>query len=171
MPLAEHISQLRGEYADLQRQAEQYHKVSGAEAIHSVTAAMEELQSLSVLHERAIALNAEQRVSLKDYERLLAEANEDLERNRTAAKLRDLGAKHDVATAVGKCPTCNQSVDDTLLAGAVSGPQMDLATNIAYLESQRRMLIRQIAGLKAGLQASEVRSTSWQPVSLTSAIC
>lgn len=48
-------------------------------------------------------------------------------------------------------------MDDTLLAGAVTGPQMDLATNIAYLESQRRMLIRQIAGLKAGLQATEVR--------------
>jgi hypothetical protein len=48
-------------------------------------------------------------------------------------------------------------VDDTLLAGAVIGPQMDLATNIAYLDSQRRMLLRQIAGLKAGLPATEVR--------------
>lgn len=157
VPLPEHISHLRAEYADLQRQAEHYHKASGAEAMHGVTAAMDELQGLSVLHERAMALGAEQRVSLQDYEKLLAEANEDLERNKTAAKLRDLGAKHDVATAFGKCPTCNQSVDDTLLAGAVTGPQMDLATNIAYLESQRRMLMRQIAGLKTGLQATEVR--------------
>lgn len=159
IPLTEHISQLRAEHATLQKQAEQYHKVSGAEAIHSVTVAMDELQSLSLLHERATALHAEQRVSLKDYERLLKEANEDLERNNTAAKLRDLGAKHDVATAIDKCPTCNQPVDDTLLAGAVTGPQMDLATNIAYLNSQRRMLMRQIAGLKAGLQAAEVRVT------------
>lgn len=157
VPLTEHISQLRAEHATLQKQADQYHKASGAEAMHSVTVAMDELQGLSLLHDRAMALHAEQRVSLKDYERLLAEANEDLERNKTAAKLRDLGAKHDVATAVGKCPTCNQPVDDTLLAGAVTGPQMDLATNIAYLDSQRRMLMRQIAGLKAGLQAAEVR--------------
>jgi len=157
VPLPEHICQLRAEYTDLQRQAEQYHKASGAEAIHSVTAAMDELQELSVLHERAMALYAEQRVSLQEYETLLAEANEDLERNKTAAKLRDLGAKHGVAISVGKCPTCNQPVDDTLLAGAVTGPQMDLATNIAYLESQRRMLIRQIAGLNAGMQATEVR--------------
>jgi hypothetical protein len=157
VPLPEHFGQLRAEYADLQRQAEQYHKASGAEAMHSVTVAMDEMQGLSVLHERAMALCAEQRVSLQDYEKLLAEANEDLERNKTAAKLRDLGAKHDVATAVGKCPTCNQPIADTLLAGAVTGPQMDLATNIAYLESQRRMLMRQIAGLKAGLQATEVR--------------
>lgn len=159
IPLTEHISQLRAEHATLQKQAAQYHKVSGAEAIHGVTVAMDELQGLSLLHERATALHAEQRMSLKDYERLLAEANEDLERNKTAAKLRDLGAKHDVATAVDKCPTCNQPVDDTLLAGAVNGPQMDLATNIAYLDSQRRMLMRQIAGLKAGLQAAEVRVT------------
>lgn len=55
------------------------------------------------MHERAMALNAERRVSQKDYEKLLAEANEDLERNKTAAKLRDLGAKHDVATAANKC--------------------------------------------------------------------
>lgn len=157
VPLTEHISQLRAEHATLQKQADQYHKVSGAEAIHSVTMAMDELQRLSLLHDRATALHAEQRVSLKEYERLLSEANEDLERNKTAAKLRDLGAKHDVATAVGKCPTCNQPVDDTLLAGAVTGPQMDLATNIAYLDSQRRMLLRQIAGLNAGLQAAEVR--------------
>lgn len=157
VPLAEHIGQLRAEHAALQKQAEQYHKSSGAEAMQSVTVAMDELQGLSVLHERATALYAEQRVSLADYEKLLAEANEDLERNKTAAKLRDLGAKHDVATAEGKCPTCNQPVDDTLLAGAVTGPQMDLATNIAYLDSQRRMLIRQIAGLKAGLQSAEVR--------------
>lgn len=155
--LTEHISQLRSEYAALQKQAEQYHQVSGAEAIHSVTVAMDELQGLSVLHERAMTLYAEQRVSLQDYETLLSEANEDLERNKTAAKLRDLGAKHDVATAVGKCPTCNQPVEDTLFAEAVTGPQMDLATNIAYLESQRRMLMRQIAGLKKDMQTSEVR--------------
>lgn len=155
--LSDYISQLRAEYVDLKKQAEQYHKVSGAEAMHSVTVAMDELQELSVLHERATAFHAEQQLSLRDYEKLLTEANEDLERNKTAAKLRDLGAKHDVSTAVGRCPTCNQPVDDTLLAGSVTGPQMDLATNIAYLESQRRMLTRQIAGLKAGLQASGIR--------------
>lgn len=157
IPLPEHISHLRAEYADLQRQADQFHKASGIEAMQSVTAAMDELQHLSVLYERAMAHRGEQRVSLNDYEKLLAEADEDLQRNKTAAKLRSLGAEHDVATAIGKCPTCNQTVGDTLLAAAVTGPQMDLEANIAYLESQSRMLKRQIAGLKTGLQATEVR--------------
>ncbi|WP_176327920.1 hypothetical protein [Burkholderia vietnamiensis] len=88
---------------------------------------------------------------------LLAEANEDLERNKAAAKLRDLGAKNNLKTAIGLCPTCNQPVDNTLLADAVTGPQMDLATNIAYLESQRRMLQRQIVGLREGIASAEAR--------------
>ena len=155
--LTEHISQLRSEYAELQLQAQEYHKTSGVEAMQGLTVAMDELQQLSVFHERATARHVELRASLRDYEELLAEANEDLERNKTAAKLRELGAKHEVATASGKCPTCNQPVEDTLLANAVTGPQMDLATNIAYLDSQRRMLTRQIAGLKSELQATAVR--------------
>lgn len=155
--LLEYISQLRAEHSLLQKQASQYHKTSSAEAIHEVAMAMDELQGLGVLHERALNMLGEQRASLRDYEGLLEEANEDLERNKTAAKLRDLGAKHDISTAVGRCPTCDQSVDDTLFAGSVTGPQMDLATNIAYLESQRRMLLRQIAGLRSGIQATEVR--------------
>lgn len=157
VPVVEYIGQLRVEHVALQRRSEQFHKTSGAEAMHEVSVAMDELQTLSVLHERAAASHTEQRVSLKDYETLLAEANEDLERNRTAAKLRDLGAKFDVATAKGRCPTCNQPVEETLLAEAVTGPQMDLATNITYLESQRRMLSRQISGLRAGIQVAEIR--------------
>lgn len=155
--LVDHISQLRFEYSGLQTQAERYSRISGEEAMVGVTLLIDELQVVSVLHERASGLQVEQRVSLREYEQLLAEANEDLERNKTAAKLRDLGAKHNLATAVGSCPTCNQLVEDTLLADAVNGPQMDLASNIAYLESQRRMLIRQIAGLKAGLLKTDIR--------------
>ncbi|BCL93396.1 AAA family ATPase [Ralstonia pseudosolanacearum] len=155
--LSEHIRQLRYEHDVLQHRADEYSKVTGAEALQEVTATSEELQKLSVLHERATTAWGEQRAALKDYEVLLAEANEDLERNKAAAKLRDLGAKNNLKTAIGLCPTCNQSVDNTLLADAVTGPQMDLATNIAYLESQRRMLQRQIVGLREGIVSAEAR--------------
>ena len=157
--LAEHISHLRADYDIQQKRAEQFSRVTGTEAMQVVTSATDELQGLSMLHERAAESLGQQRVSLKQYERLLAEANEDLARNKTAAKLRVLGAKHGVKTAAGRCPTCNQPVDDTLLADVVTGPQMDLATNIAYLESQRRMLQRQIAGLQEGIHASDINVT------------
>jgi hypothetical protein len=47
-------------------------------------------------------------------------------------------------------------VDDTLLFGIVTGPQMDLRTNIEYLESQRRMLQRQINGSQEEIRQSEI---------------
>src|SRR5690606_6898879 len=114
---------------------------------------------LNVLHERATAALSDQKTSLVDYETLLDEVGEDLERNKTASKLRDLGAEHQVSLATGLCPTCHQSVEDTLLFDAVTGPQMDITTNIGYLASQSRMLQRQLAGLRENIRASELRIT------------
>jgi hypothetical protein len=108
-----------------------------------------------VLHERATANLTLQRASQEEFRVLLAEASEDLDRNKTALKLRDLGAQMEVEVA-SDCPTCHQSVDDTLLFGIVSGPQMDLRTNIEYLESQRRMLQRQINGAQEEIRQSEI---------------
>lgn len=152
--VAEYITRLRAEHTELERRAERFSKVSGVEAMEKVTATTNDLQHLNVLHERATLALGEQRASIRDYEELLAAANEDLERNKTARKLRELGATHNLDTAAGRCPTCNQLIEDTLLAGTVSGPQMDLDANIRYLESQRRMLLRQIAGLKEAIQGS-----------------
>lgn len=154
--LAEHVRQLRAEHAELGAKAEAYSKASGAEALQELDSASEELQRLSVLHERATANLALQRAAQEEFRVLLAEANEDLDRNKTALKLRDLGAQMEVEVAGDHCPTCHQSVDDTLLFGIVSGPQMDLRTNIEYLESQRRMLQRQINGAQEEIRQSEI---------------
>lgn len=136
--------------------SETYGKASGAEAIQELESTTEELQHLSVLHERATANLSLQRASLGELHNLLAEANEDLERNKTALKLRLLGAEMEVEIATDHCPTCHQVVDDTLLFDIVSGPQMDLNTNIEYLDSQRRMLQRQINGAMEEIRQSEI---------------
>ena len=155
VPVAEYVVQLRNEYTALTKQAEGYSRSTGADALKVLDTMSEELQHLSVLHERGSASLTLQRASLQEYETLLKETNEDLERNKTAAKLRDLGAQHAVELATGSCPTCHQHVDDTLLNDVVSGPQMDLQTNIDYLDSQRRMLQRQIAGMRETVRQSE----------------
>lgn len=154
--LVEHVSQARAEHAGLGAQAEAYSKASGAEALQELESATAELQRLSVLHERATANLTLQKASLDELRNLLAEANEDLDRNKTALKLRVLGAQMEVEIASDHCPTCHQSVDDTLLFGIVSGPQMDLSTNVEYLESQRRMLQRQINGAQEEIRQSEI---------------
>lgn len=155
VPVEEYVVQLRNEYSTLVKQAENYGRSSGEDALKTLDMIGEELQRVSVLHERASTALTLHRASLQEYETLLKETNEDLERNKTAEKLRELGAQHAVELASGLCPTCHQPVDDTLLNGVVSGPQMDLQTNIAYLESQRRMLQRQIAGVRDVVRQSE----------------
>lgn len=155
--LAGYVTQLRAEYSDLNLKADHFLGSSGVDTVNDIERAMTELQELSVRHERASASFAATKLGLREFQALLAEAREDLERNKTAAKLRDLGAERGIDTADDRCPTCNQEVEDTLLALAVSGPQMDLATNISYLKSQQRMLQRQISGLEAGSKEKEMR--------------
>lgn len=155
----EYVSKISAKHAELGAKAAAYGKVSGTDALQELESATAELQRLSVLHERATANLTLQRASLDELRNLLAEANEDLDRNKTALKLRVLGAQMEVEVASDHCPTCHQSVEDTLLSGIVSGPQMDLRTNVEYLESQRRMLQRQISGAQEEICQSEIAVT------------
>ncbi len=154
--LVEYVSLMRTEHATLGSKAEEYGKVSGAAAIQELETASSELQRLSVLHERATTNLTLQKASLEQLRQLLAEASEDLERNKTALKLRKLGAQMEIEVASDQCPTCHQAVADTLLLGIVSGPQMDLETNIEYLDSQRRMLQSQINGTSEEIRQTEI---------------
>ena len=154
--LREQVSKLREEHRALGEKAEAYGKVSGAQALQELEITSAELQRLSVLHERATTNLTLQKAALDELRLLLAAANEDVERNKTAQKLRNLGAQMDLQVATDHCPTCHQEVDDTLLSGIVTGPQMDLETNIAYLDSQRKMLQRQINGAVEEIRQSEI---------------
>lgn len=156
-PISEYIIRLQQEYQTLEQETEQFSKISSVEVLNKVTIMSEELQHLTVLHERALSSIREKHISLHDYKELLEAATDDLEKNKAARKLRDLGATQDIKTAIGLCPTCNQSLQDTLLADAVIGPQMDFEANIKYLDSQRKMLVRQIAGLQDSIQTAEVK--------------
>lgn len=158
--LQEQVSKLRGEHAGLGEKAEAYGKATGAEALQELEATSAELQRLSVLHERATTNLTLQKAALDELRLLLAAANEDVERNKTAQKLRNLGAQMELEVATDHCPTCHQAVDDTLLLGIVTGPQMDLETNIAYLDSQRKMLQSQINGAVEEIRQSEIAATN-----------
>jgi hypothetical protein len=154
--LPDQVSNLRAEHSELGAKAEAYVKASGAEALQELEVASSELQRLTVLHERATTNLTLQKAALDELRLLLAEANEDLDRNKTALKLRNLGAQMEIEIATDHCPTCHQAVDDTLLLGIVTGPQMDLNTNIDYLDSQRKMLQNQINGAVEELRQSEI---------------
>lgn len=153
----EHLKSLRAEHAELAKMIEAYGKASGTAALRELDKASAELQELSVLHERASANLSLQKASFDELRSLLEETNADLDRNKTSLKLRELGAQMDLKVAANHCPTCHQAVDDTLLLGVVTGPQMDLDTNIEYLEAQRRMLQRQMNGSHEEIRRSEIQ--------------
>lgn len=155
--LTEYILTLHEEHQKLSLRAEESHRKTGAETVQEIDKTTEELRSLSVIHERALSSLSAHRSSLREYEGLLKETQEDLEKNKAAAKLRTLGAKLDLELATGHCPTCHQAVDDNLLGDADSGPAMDLDMNISYLDSQSRMLKRQISGLGEAIRELEGR--------------
>lgn len=160
MSVHEYIGRLRSEYSSLVRGTEDVERPDGAQTLERMNETLAELEALERLHEQASSSLVLQKASLKEYEQLLRETKEDLDRNKTAEKLQRLGAQHSLGLAENHCPTCHQAVENTLLMETVTGPQMDLATNVAYLESQVRMLERQIPGIRsANVQAEAVLNT------------
>lgn len=154
-PLEDHIFVLRQEYRALDQQANGPQKMANNNSIAEYEKVAEQLREFSYLHDQAVTSLNLRRASKKEYEQILNELHEDLARNKTAQKLRVLGAEANIALASDHCPTCHQPVKDSLLREAVSGPLMSLEDNIAYLKSQCSMLEKQIAGSHQAIRESE----------------
>jgi hypothetical protein len=151
--LATYIFKLNEEYEKLNDIPNQ--DSSGNQtALSEIEKVMEDIQTISHTYEsmssRELLLNA----SLNEYKNILLENREDLERNKAALKLKNLGALSDIQIAKDICPTCQQQVDDSLLHQITSGHHMGLNENIDYLSRQSEMLLRQMAGVEI-----EVRDT------------
>ncbi|UTH75645.1 AAA family ATPase [Chromobacterium sp. IIBBL 290-4] len=116
------IQLLNTETVKLERLAQQYEELSSEDRLHSI--------------------------SLQEFTQLLNQAESDLRKNKTTRKLHDLGAQVGLRTAEDHCPTCGSEVENTLLPRTEGVLQMDLQSNIDYLEAQIRMLKRQITGLE-----------------------
>ncbi len=71
---------------------------------------------------------------------------EDLANNKIAKKLKDFGAESNLSIAKDICPTCHSSINDSLLIMNDALVPMSISENIAYLESQSRMLKKYIDG-------------------------
>lgn len=107
----------------------------------------ENLQILTIQFEQLNSNILSNRISISSYQDMLKSITNDLEKNKAALKLRDLGATFHLKVAKDKCPTCFQNIVDNLLAEEIKGPQMDLKAQIEYLKSQKRMLEKQIEGI------------------------
>ncbi|WP_432340472.1 hypothetical protein [Yersinia enterocolitica] len=71
---------------------------------------------------------------------------EDLNNNKIAKKLKDFGAESNLSIAKDICPTCHSPIKDSLLIMDDALEPMSITENIAYLESQLRMVKKYIDG-------------------------
>jgi AAA domain len=77
---------------------------------------------------------------IKVYEEQLKEVAEDLEKNKGARKIYELGSQVPVKLADNLCPTCFQDLKDTLLPQDIEQTPMRIDENINYLEAQKKMI-------------------------------
>lgn len=91
---------------------------------------------------------------------------DDLHKNQDILRLRRYGASPDQHLARGSCPTCHQSVTDSLLSQTLEQQVMTVEENVEYLNSQRRTfedmkekIERALQGKRLRLEALEKRSS------------
>ncbi len=86
------------------------------------------------------------------------QAEEELSKNKAAQKLIRYGASLKLETANDVCPACYQNIGHSLTDLHESTPHMDIETNIAYLQSQIKMLERDTAGIEQSVKETTVAS-------------
>ncbi|MGX2712905.1 hypothetical protein [Acinetobacter baumannii] len=143
----EYIIVLKREYEELVRKERAEHNISSEEVLKQIELVTDELQLLSIRFEQLNSKLINNRITISTYQEMLHSINEDLGKNKAALKLRELGAKLDLEISKDKCPTCFQHIVDNLLAEEIKGPQMDLKEQIEHLNSQKKMLEKQIEGI------------------------
>lgn len=90
-----------------------------------------------------LLLNEQQLEELKEQ---LSDVISDLQKNKSALKIRNLGGEIQSEIAVSICPTCHQHIEDSLLPHNVQEIPMSIDENIQYLESKKKMIEKYIEG-------------------------
>lgn len=119
--------------------------------------------------------NAEIRLSksrLSEYLSAKSEIEKDLEKNKTAEKLKKFGAEQGLSLANDSCPACHQHIDDSLFLADTLIQPMSIEENVKYLDSQKKMVTRYIEGLAKTLVKLESQSREYsENISEKRALC
>ena len=81
------------------------------------------------------------RQSLSHYKGHLSEIRTELNQNKDAQKIYKLGGEKDVKIANQECPTCGQSITDSLFLPDAHIKPMSIEENIKYIEAQEKMVL------------------------------
>ena len=146
--IQDYIDSLIKEYQKIENQIEHNDKAGLSEQyLELYNNTTDEMNSLMTVLRTKNSEIQEYRQSITDYIKSLEEVKNDIEKNKIAKKLKDIGYEIGLTTSHDKCPTCNQHIDDTLLLNESSNI-MTVDDNIIFLKSQRNMIMRYIKGLE-----------------------
>ena len=76
--------------------------------------------------------------NIRTQEHILEQITNDIQNNKDANKLKNLGSKHNLRYANDRCPLCNQDIEDCLLP--FETPIMSIDDNIAHLTAQKNLI-------------------------------
>jgi hypothetical protein len=159
-PLLQHLQRLRQRLSELQNQEIPTAGANDAQ----VKVALDEAEN--AVSEREMVL----RRTLDNLESDISEADsikdrieslrEDQRKYKDLLKLRDLGSEGPVAVETETCPTCHQSVSDSLLDLGKRALPMSVEQNIAFYSEQLQLFQAVLENATAVVSASEAQVTS-----------
>lgn len=80
-----------------------------------------------------------QRSQVSEIRSRISSLDEERLKNRDLKTLSDLGSVQDLQTNAGVCPTCQQSISDSLIAPEQINPLMTIEQNVEFIQEQLRI--------------------------------
>ncbi len=124
-----------------------------SEAESELTTAEDEVHRDETIVARLLEFVRFEESELASMNNRLRQIEEDLVRNKDDRTLRSMGSEKLKTLNSGECPTCHQSLQDSLLPLADEQGVMTLDQNIAFLEQQRRTILGVIGEARASIEA------------------
>jgi hypothetical protein len=103
-----------------------------------------------------------EQADLGGFDTRLAALSEDLKKNQDLERLRSYGATSELHVTNGSCPTCHQSVSDSLLTQQDRTVVMTVAENIEYIKTQIQTFDRMRSQVARSLKAKQRRLEATQ---------
>lgn len=135
-PLNELASLLRSRIADLYQVDTPSVEEIASEAAIELEQLTEKVAEQNALRNTLFRARQNEIAQKGSIELRIAALDEDLQKNRDALKLRNLGSTIAETFAAEHCPTCAQPITDTLLAQHVSAEVMSIEENTRYIQAQ-----------------------------------
>ncbi|MGE7922335.1 hypothetical protein ACQKND_04005 [Viridibacillus arvi] len=98
-------------------------------------------------------------VEIKNLESRLSLIDTDINNNRDALKLKDIGSKYSLNIFNDTCPTCNQKIADSVLVSQNPNLVMAIEENINHLKAQKEVFIHTIQQKSVNIKELEIKIT------------